>query len=228
MLGGLAGALLAALAAFLLARALSRPMRRVAEASRRVGADLVPEHVPERASPSCVRSRARSTRWPSSCARARRRARVPPLRLARAEDAADCDPRLCGGARRRSVSVEDAVGDDPARGGPARTARPRPARPRAHEQGRVLVHTEPIDLGEVAGEVVRRYEQEARAFEVTLEAQTNGAAPASADPDRVLQVVSNLVENALRLARPEASSVSPPRPASSASRTPGPGSRPTS
>jgi signal transduction histidine kinase len=34
---------------------------------------------------------------------------------------------------------------------------------------------------------------------VTLRAFTNGPAPAVADADRVLQVVSNLVENALRL-----------------------------
>jgi len=46
---------------------------------------------------------------------------------------------------------------------------------------------------------VRRYQQQADAFGVALTAQTDGAAPAVADADRVLQVVSNLVENALRL-----------------------------
>jgi two-component system sensor histidine kinase BaeS len=64
------------------------------------------------------------------------------------------------------------------------------------------VHREAIDLGEVAREAVRRYEQEARASGVELEAIANGRAPATGDPDRALQVVSNLVENALRSTPP--------------------------
>ncbi len=61
-----------------------------------------------------------------------------------------------------------------------------------------VVHHERIDLGQVAREVTRRYEAEARAAGVELEPVADGPAPAIADPDRVLQVVSNLVENALR------------------------------
>jgi two-component system sensor histidine kinase BaeS len=37
---------------------------------------------------------------------------------------------------------------------------------------------------------------------VSLRAQTNGAAPALADPDRTMQVLSNLIENALRSTPP--------------------------
>ena len=62
------------------------------------------------------------------------------------------------------------------------------------------VRREPVDLAAVAAETVRRYETQARAFGVTLEAEADGEAPALADTDRTLQVVSNLVENALRLA----------------------------
>src|SRR5205807_7626354 len=61
-----------------------------------------------------------------------------------------------------------------------------------------VVHHERIDLGQVAREVARRYEAEARAADVELECVADGPAPAIADPDRALQVVSNLVENALR------------------------------
>ena len=61
------------------------------------------------------------------------------------------------------------------------------------------VHNTEIDLLDVVEDVVRRYQQQADAFGVALTAQTDGAAPAVADADRVLQVVSNLVENALRL-----------------------------
>ncbi len=56
-----------------------------------------------------------------------------------------------------------------------------------------------IDLGDVAEDAVLRYQQQADVFGVSLAAFADGPAPAVADADRVLQVVSNLVENALRL-----------------------------
>jgi len=61
------------------------------------------------------------------------------------------------------------------------------------------VHPSEIDLAEVAADAVRRYQQQAAAFGVELVAVSEGHAPAVADADRALQVVSNLVENALRL-----------------------------
>jgi two-component system sensor histidine kinase BaeS len=61
------------------------------------------------------------------------------------------------------------------------------------------VHSSEIDLAEVAEDAVRRYEQQADAFGVSLTVVADGPSPAVADADRVLQVISNLVENALRL-----------------------------
>ena len=61
------------------------------------------------------------------------------------------------------------------------------------------IHPSEIDLAEVADDAVRRYQQQAEAFGVALRAVSDGSAPAIADADRVLQIVSNLVENALRL-----------------------------
>src|SRR5205085_12308667 len=61
------------------------------------------------------------------------------------------------------------------------------------------IHRAPLDLAEIAREVVRRYESQARDFGGTLESFAPTAAPALGDHDRVLQVASNLVENALRL-----------------------------
>ena len=61
------------------------------------------------------------------------------------------------------------------------------------------VRREPIDLSAIAQETLRRYEAQARDFGVTLEADGAAAAPATGDADRTLQIVSNLVENALRL-----------------------------
>lgn len=68
-----------------------------------------------------------------------------------------------------------------------------------------------IDLADIAADVVQRYELRAGEFGVTLAAVAGGpaagapacpdgpAAPARGDPDRVLQAVSNLVENGLRV-----------------------------
>jgi signal transduction histidine kinase len=56
-----------------------------------------------------------------------------------------------------------------------------------------------IDLTEVADDAVRRYQQQADTFGVELTVVADGSAPAIGDADRVLQVISNLVENALRL-----------------------------
>jgi two-component system sensor histidine kinase BaeS len=64
------------------------------------------------------------------------------------------------------------------------------------------IHREPLDLAQVAREVVLRYEQPARDFGVTIEAFAPQEAPVVGDYDRVLQVASNLVENALRLTPP--------------------------
>jgi signal transduction histidine kinase len=61
------------------------------------------------------------------------------------------------------------------------------------------VRREPIDLGVAAREAVRRYETQARQFGVDLDAVVSEPAPAIGDGDRALQIVSNLVENALRL-----------------------------
>jgi two-component system, OmpR family, sensor kinase len=55
-----------------------------------------------------------------------------------------------------------------------------------------------IDLVAVAAEAVGRHEHDAREIGVSLVAEGPAAAPATADSDRVLQVLSNLIENALR------------------------------
>src|SRR5439155_1768541 len=59
-----------------------------------------------------------------------------------------------------------------------------------------------LDLGEVAEDAVRRYGKQAHSFGVALWSVSDAPAPAIGDADRVLQIVSNLVENALRLTPP--------------------------
>ncbi|HWJ32918.1 MAG TPA: HAMP domain-containing sensor histidine kinase, partial [Gaiellaceae bacterium] len=60
------------------------------------------------------------------------------------------------------------------------------------------VRSEPVDLAEVAHETVRRHEASARSFHVDLIPSVEEEAWVIADPDRVLQIASKLVENALR------------------------------
>ena len=60
------------------------------------------------------------------------------------------------------------------------------------------VSTEPVDLAEIAREAVRRHEAAAPQFGVTLVGRGRGRRWVEADYDRLLQVASNLVENALR------------------------------
>ena len=60
------------------------------------------------------------------------------------------------------------------------------------------VRREDVDLAAVAEDVVRRYEATARDAGLTLLLQTEAGGRVTADHDRVLQVVSNLVENAIR------------------------------
>ena len=57
---------------------------------------------------------------------------------------------------------------------------------------------EPVDLAVTAADVAERYAALAKTLGVKLEVQTRGRAFAQADHGRLLQVASNLVENALR------------------------------
>jgi two-component system, OmpR family, sensor kinase len=66
------------------------------------------------------------------------------------------------------------------------------------ERERFDIHPASVDLAEIAREGASRHGARARELGVRLDVEQASAAPARADPDRLLQVVSNLVENALR------------------------------
>jgi two-component system sensor histidine kinase BaeS len=61
------------------------------------------------------------------------------------------------------------------------------------------VRREDVDLAEIAMECVRRHEAQARAFEIDLALDADDDAQATGDADRLVQALSNLVENALRV-----------------------------
>ena len=56
-----------------------------------------------------------------------------------------------------------------------------------------------VDLADVVAEIGRRYEDKARGLGIELSTLAAGDTRALADHDRVLQVLSNLVENAMRV-----------------------------
>ena len=203
LIAAAAGGLLAALAAFLLARRISRPVDRVSAAARSLTRGTHPDPVPVEGAAEVATLAAAFNELAAQLRQAQEAERnfllsvshelKTPLTAIRGyaeavEDGA-VDPReaaatVASEAKRLERLVRDLL-----------------------DLGRMnrtdfnVVNTE-IDLSEVAEDAVRRYEQQAGSFGVELQAVADGPAPAIGDADRVLQVVSNLVENALRLTPP--------------------------
>jgi signal transduction histidine kinase len=70
------------------------------------------------------------------------------------------------------------------------------------ERQRFDIRPATVDLAEIARETASRHGARARELGVRLDVHETRTAKARADPDRLLQVVSNLVENALRCTPP--------------------------
>ena len=195
-------AALAALIAFLLARAIARPVRRVAEATRGLaGSSAQPPLVPVEGPRELALLAESFNEVAVQLAKAREAERAfllsvshelkTPLTAIRgyaeglregvlpAEEAAATIVR-------ESQRLERLVGDvlDLAR----------------MRKAEFSVRRERIDLRAIALEALRRYAGQAQSFGVSLDVEGATAAPALGDADRTLQIVSNLVENALRLA----------------------------
>jgi signal transduction histidine kinase len=203
LLAALAGAALAALGSFLLARAISRPVRRVAAAARSLAEERSPAPVPVEGVRELGQLAAAFNHMAQQLGKARAAERQfllsvshelkTPLTAIRGyteglADGAFTVDEAAETIGREAARLERLVRDllDLAR----------------MNKSEFSIHAEPIDLGVAARETVARYEAQARDFDVTLEAVAPAAAPAIGDADRTLQVVSNLVENALRLTPP--------------------------
>ncbi len=198
LLAALAGAALAAALAFVVARSIVRPIRRVAGASRALAAGEMPTRLPEDGSLELASLAQAFNEMAEQLAASRESERSfllsvshelkTPLTAIRgyAEGlsegvfpAADASRTILVEARRLERLVRDLLDL---------------ARMNRHE---FSVRRETVDLAEVAREAVARHEAPAREFGVALSA-AGEPTWVEADHDRVLQVASNLVENALR------------------------------
>ena len=198
LLAALAGVALAALLSFLLARSLARPISRIAAATRALAADeshepLATEGTTELA--SLAEAFNQMTRQLSASRDAERAFLLSvshelktPLTAIRgyaeglAEGAFEPEEaaRVIGvESRRLERLVHDLL--DLAR----------------MNRSEFSVRSEPVNVAEVAREAVARHEAAARGFGVEL-VSSGSESWVEADHDRLLQIASNLVENALR------------------------------
>jgi two-component system, OmpR family, sensor kinase len=200
LIAALVSGALAALAAFLLARRIARPVHRVAEAARSLARGTRPKPLPVEGAAELATLAVAFNDLDEQLVRAREAEKSfllsishelkTPLTAIRGYAEALQDGALDPEDVAATVVVEAArlerlVGDllDLAR----------------MNRTDFSVHSSEIDLAEVAEDAVRRYEQQADVFGLSLVVAADGPSPAIADADRLLQVVSNLVENALRL-----------------------------
>jgi two-component system sensor histidine kinase BaeS len=200
---GAIGCVLAAAVAAMLARGIARPVLRVARASGRLADGHDPEPLPL-AGPSELRGLAESfNTMAGQLARARVAERSfllsvshelkTPLTAIRgyseALDEGVLTPEhavtvIRAEAARLERLIEDLIN----------LAR--------LDQQRFDIHPATVDLAEIARDTAARHGARARDLGVRIELRPGPHAWAIADPDRLLQAVSNLVENALRCTPP--------------------------
>jgi two-component system, OmpR family, sensor kinase len=202
-LAALVGATLAAVVALLLSRAVARPIARVSAASGELAAGEHPRPLPVGGPPEVAKLAGTFNDLSHELERTQEAEQAfllsvshelkTPLTAIRghAEALEDgvLDPESAGKViEREAVRLERLVGDllDLGR------LRRRSFSVRAVE----------LDLGDVAITAFERHETAARAFGVGLHVMAEPDAVALADPDRALQALSNLVENALRSTPP--------------------------
>ena len=197
------GCLLAAAVAAMLARSIARPVLRVARASRRLADGHQPEALPL-AGPTELRGLAESfNTMAGQLMRARDAERSfllsvshelkTPLTAIRgyseALDEGVLTPqRAVKVIRKEAARLERLIADI------LNLAR--------LDQQRFDIHPDTVDLAEIARESATRHAACARDLGVRIKVEEGKSAAARADPDRLLQVVSNLVENALRCTPP--------------------------
>jgi two-component system OmpR family sensor kinase len=198
LLASAVGVAFAALASFFLARSIVRPLRRVAEATRALAREHRPEPIPREGTTELAALADAFNEMANELATSREAERnfllsvshelKTPLTAIRgyaeglSEGAFEADEAartITVEARRLERLVRDLL--DLAR----------------MNRSEFSIRREPVDLGDVVREACSRHEVGAREFEVALTADARESW-VEGDADRVLQIASNLIENALR------------------------------
>lgn len=200
LIAGIVGAALAALGAFVLARTVAWPIRLVASASRDLAAGTHEEPLPEVGAEEVVQLAASFNHMAAELERAREAEQAfllsvshelkTPLAAIKGHAEALVDEVI------PAAEAGDVIGREASRLERLVQDLLDLARLRAR---RFSARLGDLDLSEVVGAVARRYEEKARALGIELATQTAGRTLAVGDHDRLLQVLSNLVENALRV-----------------------------
>jgi signal transduction histidine kinase len=201
---GALGCVVAGVLAAILARSIARPVQLVAGASGRLARGEDPGELPLRGSRELRALAASFNAMASELARARSAERSFLLSVSH-----ELKTPLTA-IRAYSEALDDGVLEPTAAARVVHTEAARLERLILDlinlarlDQRRFDIHPEPIDLDDVAAEVAHRHAARARDLEVTLDVDSSDdVATALADRDRVLQAVSNLVENALRCTPP--------------------------
>jgi signal transduction histidine kinase len=202
LVAALLGAAVAGLASFVVARTIARPVRQIADATASLAAGTAPGPVPVEGTDELAILSASFNHMADRLARSREAEQTFLLSVSHElktpltailgyaealEEGAVDGPEAAGVISKEALRLERLVQD-------------------LLDLARLNAHTftarrEPLDLAAVATEIVVRYESRARLFGVALAARAVGPEPAGAvgDHDRIVQVVSNLVEDALRL-----------------------------
>ncbi|HVC86116.1 MAG TPA: HAMP domain-containing sensor histidine kinase [Gaiellaceae bacterium] len=198
LLAALAGALFAAVVSFVLARSIVRPIRRVADATHSIAAGDEHDPLPTTGSRELAALAAAFNRMAEQLAASREAERAfllsvshelkTPLTAIRGYAEGLADGAFGPDEAARTIGVEA--------GRLERLVRDLLDLARMNRV-EFAVRSEPVDLAAVARDAVLRHEGAARAFGVELHVEGTETW-VEADQDRVLQVASNLVENALR------------------------------
>ena len=198
MFAALAGAGLAAALSFLIARSVSRPIRRVADATRSLAADQRHDPLPEVGTSEVALLAKAFNEMAQQLADSREAERnfllsvshelKTPLTAIRGYAEGLADGAFGAEEAARIIGIES--------GRLERLVRDLLDLARMN-RSEFSVRREPVDLAEVAREAVRRHDASAKQFGVAL-AAVGEETWVDGDEDRLLQIASNLVENALR------------------------------
>src|SRR5215218_7457879 len=203
VLAGLGGAAVAALLSIVLARRLTRPVRRLSDATRALASGRGDVRVPVEGEDELAELSTAFNAMASELAGAREAERR--FLLSRSHELKTPLTAIRGHAE---GLTDGAVA--PADAGRAIEEESQRLERLVHdlldlgrlERREFSIATEPVDLVAVAHAARERFASRARELGIALTVEGDGHAVVVADPDRLLQAVSNLIENALRVTPP--------------------------